>query len=252
MEDEKMSEEMNENVQKQELSTVSKVFKVFYEPSAVFRTLTKKIDWLVPLLIIAVIGGAIYYITMPITSRDMKETIAKNMEKYKEMMTEEQYNEIISKIDEQFADPYKWYSPLITTAAPLVIFFIISAISIVTGNFLFGGKSNFWIVMNVVGYAALIGLLGEVVNGALILAKDSMQSYTGLGSLTSDDSSFLFYLFRQIDVFTIWRIVATTIGLGVIYNMKPKKFAYVLFPVWLIFIALVAAANMFTGGSIVY
>ena len=73
MEDEKMTEEMNDSVQKEELSTISKVFKVFYEPSAVFRTLTRKIDWLVPLLIIAVIGGVMYYITMPVTSRGMKE-----------------------------------------------------------------------------------------------------------------------------------------------------------------------------------
>jgi len=252
MEDEKMTEEMNDSVQKEELSTISKVFKVFYEPSAVFRTLTRKIDWLVPLLIIAVIGGVMYYITMPVTSRGMKESVTKNVEKYKEMMPEEQYNEILNRIDEQFEEPYKWYSPLITTAFPFVIFLIISAISIVIGNFLFGGKSNFWIIMNVVGYAALIGLLGEIVNGVMMLAKDSVHVYTGLGLLKSDDGSFLFYLFRQIDVFTIWRIVATAIGLGVIYNMKPKKFAYVLFPVWLIFIALIAAANMFAGGSIVY
>ncbi|MCX6829018.1 MAG: hypothetical protein NT002_07010, partial [candidate division Zixibacteria bacterium] len=64
--------------------------------------------------------------------------------------------------------------------------------------------------------------------------------------------SFLFYLIRQIDAFTIWRIIVTAIGFGVIYNMKPKRFDYVLFPVWLIFIVLVSLGNLFTGGTIIY
>ncbi len=253
MEDEKMIPEMEGEVQGNQMSALSRIFGVFYEPSKVFASLNKKNDWLLPFLIMVIIGFAVYYVTLPITSRDMKESITKNMEKYRDYMTAEQFDETMKKIEEGFADPFKWYSPLIIIAMTFVTLIIISAISLVSGNFLFGGKSNFWIIMGVVAFAGLIGLLGDVARSLLILAKGEMAVYTGLGLLKPvDDASFLFYLFRQIDAFTIWRIVATAIGLGVIYNMKPRKFAYVLFPIWLIFIALVAAANLFTGGSILY
>ncbi len=234
---------------------------VFTSPSSVFPKLTSKINWIIPLIISIVIGGTIGssggYLLKPIMSRDLYPTVIQNIEKWKDRMGEAQYNEIKAKIDESFKEaienPFKWYYVLTYSGFPFVISLVIAAICILSGNFLFGGKSNFWIVMNVVVFAALIGTLGDAIRGVLIMLKDSINVYTGLGLLKPlDDGSFVFYLFRQIDVFSIWRILVTAIGLGAIYNMKPKRFTYVLFGVWLIFIVLVAFANMFTGGSIIY
>ena len=253
MEDEKMIPQTEGEAQGNQMGALSKILGVFYEPSRVFGSLNKKSDWLLPFIITFIIGFAVYYVTLPIMSRDMKVSVTKNIEKYRDYMTAEQFDETMQRLEEQFADPFKWYSPLIILVMTFVALIVISAISLVSGNFLFGGKANFWIIMSVIAYASLIGLLGEVARGALIMARGDIGVYTGLGLLKDvDDGSFLFYLFRQIDAFTIWRIATTAIGLGVLYNMKPKKFAYVLIPIWLIFIALVAAANMFTGGSIVY
>ena len=130
---------------------------------------------------------------------------------------------------------------------------IISLICIVAGNFLFGGKAGYWIILNVVLFSALIGVAGEIVRGLLMISKDSMYVYTGLGLLKPvDDGTFLHYFFRQIDLFSVWRIVVTSIGLGAIYQMKPKRFGYVLFSIWILFVLLVSVANLFTGGSITY
>jgi len=253
MEDEKMPQSMEGEVQGSQMSVASKSIGVFYEPSKVFGSIVKKSEWWWPFLITIILGFAIYYVTLPITSRDMKVSVMKNVEKYRDYMTAEQYDETIKRIEEGFADPFKWYTPLIIIAMTIISLLVISLISLVSGNFMFGGKANFWIIMGVVAFASLIGLLGDVARSLMILAKGEMAVYTGLGLLKPiDDGSFIFYLFRQIDAFTIWRIIATAIGLGVIYKMKPNKFAIVLFLVWIIFIALVAAANMFTGGSIVY
>jgi hypothetical protein len=234
---------------------LSRIFMVFSKPSTLFPALTGKIDWLIPLIVIAVIGGAVRQATTPISVRDLSAKVRERIEQYKDRMPAERYEQIVSQMEEQFeaAKEFKWYNPLLFVGFPLVFFFIISGICILCGNFFLGGKSNFWIVMNVVGYAALIGLLGEVVRGFMMLAKDSYFVYTGLGLLKPfDDGSFLYYLFRQIDVFSIWRIAATAIGLGAVYRMKPNKFAYVLFGIWFVFVAIVSVLNMFTGGTIVY
>jgi len=236
---------------------ISRLMMVFSEPSKLFGTLTGKTDWLIPLIIVGIIGGAIYYQTRPIYADGMEPAVMEILDSYQDRMPEAQYNRLVEdtkkKFDEARENPLLWYYPLIWFGLPFVFWLIISSIGMLSGNFIFGGKASFWIIMNVVAYAALVGFLGEIVRGIMMILKDSMFVYTGLGLLKpANDGSFLHFLLRQIDLFSIWRIIVTGIGLGVVYNMKPKKFIIVLFIVWILFALLVAGANLFTGGTIMY
>jgi len=236
---------------------MSRLMMLLSEPSKLFGILTSKTEWLIPLIIVGVLGGAIYFQTRPILVDGMEPAVFENIAKYEDRMPAESYNQIIEDAKKQFADArenkFEWYLPLIMFGLPFVFWLIISSIGLMTGNFVFGGKGSFWAIMNVVAWATLIGLLGDAVRGIMMIMKDSMYVYTGLGLLMPvNDGSFLHYLFRQIDIFSVWRIIVTGIGLGVVYNMKPKKFVVVLIIVWIIFISLVAGANMFTGGSLMY
>lgn len=236
---------------------ISRLMMVFSEPSKLFGTLTSKTDWLIPLIIIGIIGGAIYYQTRPIYADGMEPAVMEVLESYQDRMPAAQYNQMVEDAKKQFDEgrenAFLWYLPLVWFGLPFVFWLIISSIGMLSGNFIFGGKASFWIIMNVVAYAALIGFLGDCVRAIMIIMKDSMFVYTGLGLLKpANDGSFIFYLLRQIDLFSIWRIIVTGIGLGVIYNMKPKKFVIVLFIVWILFALLVAGANLFTGGTIIY
>ncbi len=235
----------------------SLIVKVFTQPSEAFKHLTKKIDWLVPFIIIAVLGTVMGHFLQPMYIRDMTPVIMRNMEKYRAMMSEQQYNQVVENIEKQRAEAaegkFKWQTPVFGTVIPFIFLIVISTVCLLAGNFIFGGKSGFWIVMNVVAFAALIGLLGDVVRFLLALAKDSVWVYTGLGILKpTDDGSFLFYLMRQVDLFTVWRIIITCVGLGVIYKMKPSRFAFVLFPIWIVFICIIAFVNIYASGSIIY
>jgi len=236
---------------------LSRLIMVFSEPSGLFGKLTGKTDWLIPLIIVGLVGGIINYQTRPIYADGMYKTLVEKMETYREQMPAERYNQIMEDMEKKFAEarenPFEWYYPPLWFLIPFIFMAIIAVIGLMTGNFMFGGKANFWIIFNVVAYTALIGLLGDVVRSVMMVAKNSMYVYTGLGMLKPvNDGSFLFYLLRQVDLFSIWRIVVTAIGLGVIYKMKANKFAYILFAIWVIFMALVAVANQFIGGTIIY
>lgn len=233
------------------------IYRVFYEPSKFFKGLTSKKAWLVPLIIVAVVGGLLGHFTRPLFVKDMYPVWQERIESARQYMTEQQYNETKARMEQAYREaeknPFKWYYPLLALAFPLVVFMIIAGIGILAGNVMFRGKASFWIVVDVVAFAALVGLLGDVVRGLLMLSKGTMMVYTGLGILKPvDNGSLLFYLFRQVDIFSVWRIIVTAVGLGAVYQMKPGKFAAILFPLWFIFIVLVAVANLFTGGSIVY
>ena len=236
MDTENLSREPSEAPVQEKQGALERMVRVFSfsDPGRSFVGFTSKFHWLIPFIIVVIIGGIIHYTTQPIATRDMKEGVLKGMERYREQMPPQQFEQMVARITQQFDDaaekPFQWYYPLIYIAYPLVFSLVISLVGLVMGNFIFGGRANFWIIMNVVVFASLIGLLGDVVRGVLTLVKDTTYVYIGLGLLKPiNDSSYIYYLLRQVDVFTIWRIVVTAIGLGVIYNMKPSKFGYVLF-----------------------
>ena len=240
--------------------TISRLQMVFSSPATLFSKLTGKMDWIAPLIVIAILGGLFGpggYLVGPIVAKDSYPRVLANMEKWKDQMPADRWEEVKGQIDKGFREAqenrFKWYYPFIYFGWPLVISVIIALIGLIAGNFLFGGKASFWIIINVVVFSGLIGIAGDAVRGLLMLAKDSMYIYTGLGLLKPvDDGNFLHYLLRQIDLFTVWRIAVTCIGLGAVYQMKPKRFAYVLFPLWVVFILLVAFVNIVVGGSITY
>lgn len=239
---------------------IQRLVMLFSAPSSLFPKLTGRTDWIVPLILIAILGGLFGpggYLVSPIVAKDSYPRVLANLEKWKDQMPAAQWEEVKNQVDEGFREArekrLKWYYPFIYIGWPLVISVVIGLLGLIAGNFLFGGKANFWIILNVVLFSAVVGALGDTVRGLLMISKNSMYVYTGLGLLKPfDDGSFLHYFMRQIDLFTIWRIILTSIGLGAVYLMKPKKFAYVLFPIWIVFILLVAFANLVAGGSITY
>ena len=178
-------------------STVSRIFRVFYEPSSAFKGFTGKLEWIVPLLIIAIVGGILGYYVRPIYTEGMYQSV---VEKYGDNP------QVLEYIDKQFEEarenPFHWYYPPLWLGMSFVIMAIIAGVGMITGNFIFGGKANFWIILNVVAFAAFVGFLGDVIRIAIMLSKDSMFVYTGLGLLKpANDGSFLYYLFRKVDIF---------------------------------------------------
>ncbi len=239
---------------------LEKFLMVFASPAKLFSSIGGKYEWMVPFVVIIVIGATLSqggYFIRPIAARDMYPVMMRNIEKWKAQMSEERFNEVKQKVDqsfkEAFANPIKWYYIPLQVVIPFIIFSVIAGIGLLFGNFMFGGRCNFWTVFTIVAFAALIGSLGDLIKGALMIAKNTSIIYTGLGLLKpEDDGSFIYYLFRQIDLFAIWNIAITSIGFSVAYKMKPKRFAFVFYGMWFLFISLVAAANLFTGGTIVY
>lgn len=232
---------------------LAKIFKVFYQPSGVFGFLTKKTEWIIPFVLMIIVSSILGYLIQPIMMKERSQIIYAQIEKYKDRMSEEQYNQTMTTMQENLEKErgFKITSSLTVIIFLFVLLVIITVISLVTGNFVFGGKANFWIVMNAIAFAGLVGLLGDIVRDLMALAKGTTYIYTGLGLLKPiEDSSMLYYFLKQIDVFSIWRLIVASIGLGIVYKMKPVKFGYVLFGVWIIVIVLFAFLNTYSAGSL--
>ena len=117
---------------------LSRIIMAFSSPSLLFRSLSKKTDWIIPLIIIVIIGATIAssggYFVRPVMTKDLYPAALNSIEKWKDRIGETQYNEIKAKIDESFTDamknPFKWYYVLTYSGFPFVISVVIVAICI--------------------------------------------------------------------------------------------------------------------------
>ena len=83
---------------------LTKIFKIFYEPTAVFKSLTSKTAWLVPFIIIVIIGGTLYHLKTPIQAEGQMKGAMEYMESLKDKLPPQQYEEIMTKMEKQFAE----------------------------------------------------------------------------------------------------------------------------------------------------
>jgi hypothetical protein len=234
---------------------VGRLFGMLHAPGSSFAVINGKWDWLLVTLLFVAVGFGAMQLQKPYLLPDLKQATLTNIESVREQVGEEKYQEIREQIEtgmeENFALTPK--TLLIGFVASIIFTALIGLICWGSGNFMFGGKAKFWQVLAIVAFAGIISLVHGYTRAGLMAMNGTSYVYLGLGLLKPEpDASFVFYLLRQLEFITMWKIAAMSIALGSLYNIKAAKFAYVLVPIWLLFVAAVAGANLFAGGSIVY
>jgi hypothetical protein len=116
-------------------------------------------------------------------------------------------------------------------------------------NTILGGTASFKQVLGIVTHTSVIGALGAVVSAPIQYLQGVMTTSGpfNLGALVPMlEPGFVYNVLSGISVFTLWQIVVTAIGLGVLYKRKTTGIAVSL----LVFYVGVASAltAAFSGG----
>jgi hypothetical protein len=114
-------------------------------------------------------------------------------------------------------------------------------------NTILGMTATFKQVLGIVTHSSVIGALAAVVSAPIMYLQDKVPSFAGpfnLGALVPmlDPASFPVRLLSLLGVFTIWQIVVTGIGLGVLYKRKAGGITTALLCVYLLVMAAIAGA----------
>jgi hypothetical protein len=142
------------------------------------------------------------------------------------------------------------YTPYISAVAIFVMVPVITMLFAVVYwalfNILLGGTAALKEIVGIVAHAQVIGALGAVL-GAPIQYMKGVQTAAGpfnLGALAPmlDPSTFLAKYLSGMNVFTIWSILVTAIGLGLLYRRKTWPIATTLIALYLLL------AGVFTAG----
>ena len=217
----------------EEMGLGRRMVGVFFSPGATFESVRSRVgtsDWLVPLIIIAIVAAITAYLVAPIA-------MAKEMAQAEINMEDMQTISMIAG----------------TISAPLgiaLIMFLISAILLVLVRFVLGGETTYKHVLTVNCLSSLICIPSAIVSVPLMLAKGSVYVQVGFGLLLPDSmaETFLARLLFNLNFFSIWQYALLGIGLGIVSGISIRKAVIGVF-VLLVLYAVGSAAlqTMFAG-----
>jgi hypothetical protein len=241
-----MEEQAISSAESKEMNWLARIFNIIFEPRKAFEDLKRKPKWLVPFIVVCILGIGFYYFAYPIIMTEQMHRIDAN-EKY----TDAQKESIKQYIGQTEHPPIIQlvFQPL----GVAVIFLAISGVLFFVFNVLMGGDSTFKRVLSVVSHSYMITIPAAIVKYPLVFIKKTVDVPTSLALILSVDlkSSFIYRFLDGFDVFTLWQVLIMSLGMSIIYNFTFKKSLIPIFFMWALLIligSLIAGAFGGFGG----
>jgi hypothetical protein len=219
---------------------------VLFEPVTTLRSIAERPDWIVPLIVLALISlGSVLVITSHIDiERSIREQAAARDTPPDQV---DKQIEIAKKIQK--------------FTAPLVVVFTPISLAIVAGVFLlafriFGGEGTFRQAFAVTVYSWLPLAIGGVVTTIIVATRGLVTQQEVVSMLRSNlgflvdlhDHKILYTLLSQLDVFTIWTLSLFVIGYAFMSRLSRAASASLVIGIWLVVVLFkVAIAAIFPG-----
>ena len=215
------------------MGAVLDLFKVLYEPGAVFTRVSEKPKFLMPFIGLSVIQVILALVNLPFLKAAMTAQFAAQA----------------ATMPAGAPDPSKFVAfGLVAVPIIMAIVLVISALVLWVLVSIMGGDGKFGTLLSVATYACvpsvvLLGIVGMVVlqmkGVASITSPSDMQPALGLDLLAPDAKGFLGAVLKGINPFSIWSLVLTAIGIQTTHKTS-KGSAYAVAIVVLVLTLLVA------------
>lgn len=239
-----------------ELTHSDKAAGIFTEPSATFAAAAKfpprTVDWLLPILLLILVAGLspTIYRTNPEVRRQMIEQAVSQREKQLEeslksgQITQEQAEQGIEQTRAFIENGGPFFTImnfLIVAVFFTIIFFIVAGIYFLLSRFLLKGTGTYSSVLVASGLTSYIGIIQVIVIIILSLAFSKNFTGTSIAAITGmDKNTTLGFLLNKADIFTIWSLCITGIGLAKMFkSTDTKKYLIMIFSLWVIWSVLI-------------
>ena len=225
------------------LTEVQRVVDTFTAPSKTFIDIRRKATFWGPLVIMILVSIGFSYAVQQKVGWD--KVFENNL--HQQPSREEQFE----KLPPEQQAPQKAIGIKITSVitycypALILVFTVIFALLVwVTVNFGFSGTSKFGQVFAVNMYANLVMNVKYLLAIVALFAGVAPESFllqnpvgTNIGYyLSTDAPKWLAALCQHIDLFEIWSVILTTIGVSIVANVSRGKAAAAVVGWWLIFV----------------
>ncbi len=220
-------------------SAVVDVFKVLYEPTAVFERVRERPKFLLPFLVIAAVQLVLFFVNMPFIKAATQAQLAQQ------------------QVPAGGPDPmqFLWigavFIPIVFALIYLINGFVLWVLVSITG-----GEGKFGTLLSVGTYASVPAVIILSIVGAVVLrlqgvgeitSQQDLQPALGLDLLVPSARGFLSAVLKGINPFGIWALVLTAIGVSTTHRLS-KGTGYIVATIAFVITLCVAGAFASLGG----
>ena len=235
------------------LSETQRVVDTFVAPSKTFIDIRRKATFWGPLVIMLLVAVGFSFGVQQKVGWD--KVFENNM--HQQPSREEQFEKLPADQQATQKTVGVKITAIITYCYPVIILVFTGIFALliwVTANFIFGGSAKFGQVFAVNMYANLVmnvKFLLAIVALFAGLAPDSFLLQNPVGTnigyfLSTDAPKWLAALCAHLDLFEIWSVLLTALGVAIVANISRGKAAAAVIGWWLIFVFVgvgIAAAS---------
>jgi len=228
-------------IEEKPLSEMERIADTFIAPSKAFTDLRRSANWIVPWLLMAIASVALVVVVekklgMEKVVENQLALSPKQAAKLDQLSPEQRASQMqtIIKVNRAIAYAY----PVVI----IIVLAIIAAVLLASFNFGFGAELTFNQCLAVCMYASLPGILKALI-AMLAVAVGGAEGFifqnpvaSNLSGLVDPGSHFLYSIATSIDIFTIWTLVLTGIGISCLTKVKRGTCLGVVFGWWAIFV----------------
>jgi len=230
------------------LTNMEAITGVLTEPASTFDSIVKnktKHYWVVPIIIFIVanlIAMILFYADQELYStvlnkqrKNLEERFDKSIKEGK--MSAEQKNMAMEQA-EKFMDPKSPFAIAIAGAAsivgPFIIMLIVSVIYLVCFKII-KAEFEFINILNVVGLSFIVSSISKILETVLSIITGNLTNFSLAFIFTEAKfGATLNTLVSKIDLFSIWALIITCIGLTIIGKVKSKVMYFFVFGLWIV------------------
>ncbi len=242
------------------MSFTERMVNIFAAPGELFENvrLTGKTssNWIIPVAIMIVVAIAMQQIIMTnpsladqtkaMVDKATKERLDKAVQEGK--MTPEQAEQQREQI-ENFSNPKSGLNIAMRIVGVVVfipvILFLISLVYWLLGKTAMQASGPYMKIVEVVGLTFLIGAVESIVTTVMTIGLDSLHAGPNLAVFVQnfDIANKMHVALSKVNIFTIWSLVVTSIGLSKLFQRDLPKVLVLVFALWILWTAF----TVFTG-----
>lgn len=223
-----------------------RIIAVFVAPGELFDHLSRRPDWLLPMLLGLVIMVLLMYLLFPRVILPMQqEAMMERLGSQPNVSAED-----IEAAQQRMGGPAALISTLVGTAIMHPLALVLQGLIFYWVFLLLGGELTYRAALSVTAYPSLIAVVGSLVSAPLRILKESIYAGVNLAVVlpTEMEGSFLHSVLVQVDLFTIWRFLVVAAGMAVIAKVSQAKARLTVGILWAAWIVLSAGAGALGRG----
>jgi hypothetical protein len=233
------------------MNAFQRLFGIFFSPVKTFQDISRKPSFVLPLVIMIIITVIVTFIVMP--KIDLEATMQYEMERKGMEVTDEQIEQVAA-IQEKIG---KIVAPIVAGGFIIILNLIFAGLYFALLRIWKGG-STFSRVFSVTVFSFFVSVIKQIIAlpMAMRLEDKSIMSQEANNIVMTNLAAFLdwettsrplYAAATNIDLFNIWTIILTILGLTAVSKLQPKQSAATVLIVWLVWIGFIAGITALTA-----